>query len=120
MPLCGFVGLAEHLIAAHSLDVNSMGGSHMTKLHATSVKGDSQVASLLLENGADPNSHDNLGRVPLHRISQGGWLVMEKSSLEIVCLLVDFGADVNVINYKGCWTALHVVSGCGHLASAGY
>ncbi len=30
MPLCGFVGLAEHLIAAHSPDVNSRGGSHMT------------------------------------------------------------------------------------------
>jgi hypothetical protein len=26
--LCGFVGLTEHLIAAHSRDVNSEGGSH--------------------------------------------------------------------------------------------
>jgi hypothetical protein len=55
MPLCGFVGLTEHLIAAHSLDVNSMGGSHMTELHAASVKGDFQVALLLLGNGADPD-----------------------------------------------------------------
>jgi hypothetical protein len=31
---CGFVGLAEHLIAAPSPDVNSMGGSHTTALHA--------------------------------------------------------------------------------------
>ena len=32
--LCGFVGLTEHLIAAHSWDVNSRGGSHTTALHA--------------------------------------------------------------------------------------
>jgi hypothetical protein len=37
--LCGFVGLAEHLITAHSPDVNSEGGSHTTALHAASVKG---------------------------------------------------------------------------------
>ena len=63
--LCGFVSLAEHLIAAYLLDVNSEGGSHMTPLHAASVKGHVEVASLLLRNGADPNSCDHLGRVPL-------------------------------------------------------
>ena len=29
--LCGFVGLAEHLIAARLPDVNSRGGSHTTE-----------------------------------------------------------------------------------------
>src|SRR5580698_4862639 len=58
--LCGFVGLAEHLIATHSLDVNSKGGFHTTPLHAASVKGYLQVASLLLRNGADPDSRDHL------------------------------------------------------------
>src|SRR6266849_3651917 len=94
--LCGFVGLAEHLIAAHSRDVNSKGGSHTTPLHAASVKGHSKVASLLLGNGADPDSRDHLGRVPLHRVLQGGQLIMMKSSLEIARLLVNAGADVNV------------------------
>src|SRR5580658_537878 len=41
--LCGFVGLTEHLIASHSPDVNSKGGSHTTALHAASVKGHSEV-----------------------------------------------------------------------------
>jgi ankyrin repeat protein len=50
--LCGFVGLAEHLIAAHSPDVNRKGGSHTTALHAASVKGNLQVASILLRNRA--------------------------------------------------------------------
>jgi ankyrin repeat protein len=110
--LCGFVGLAEHLIAAHSRDVNSRGGSHTTPLHAASVKGHLEVASLLLRNGADPDSRDHLGRVPLHRVSQGGLLVMAKSSLEIARLLVNSGADVNVTDDEGC-TPLHAAAQVG-------
>ena len=37
--LCGFVGIAEHLIAADSRDVNNENGFHTTLLHAASVKG---------------------------------------------------------------------------------
>lgn len=94
--LCGFLGLTDHLIAANSRDVNPNGGSHPTPLHAASLKGHVQVASLLLENGADTNARDNLSRVPLHRLSQSGQLVMKGSLLEIPWLLVDSGADVNV------------------------
>ena len=98
MPLCGFAGLAEHLIVAHahSPDVNSRGGSHTTGLHAASVKGHLKVTSLLLKNGADPDSGDHLGRVPLHRVSQGGHPVVAKLSLEIAKLLLNSGTDVNV------------------------
>jgi ankyrin repeat protein len=111
--LCGFVGLAKHLIAAHTRDVNSRGGSHTTPLHAASVKGHLKVASLLLRNGADPDSRDHLGRVPLHRVSQGGQLVMGKSSLEIARLLVNSGADVNVTDYDGC-APLHAAAQTGY------
>ena len=54
--LCGFRGLVEHLIVFHFRDVNCRGGSHTTALHAASVKGHLDVASLLLKHGADPNS----------------------------------------------------------------
>src|SRR6266849_1173634 len=111
--LCGFVGLAEHLIASHPQDVNSKGGSDTTPLHAASVKGHIKVASVLLRNGVDPNSRDDLGRVPLHRVSQGGQLVMEKSSLEIARLLVNFGADVNVTDDKG-HAPLHAAAQSGY------
>jgi ankyrin repeat protein len=109
--LCGFSALTEHLIAAHSPDINSRGGSHTTALHAASVKGHLQVTSLLLRNGADPDSRDHLGRVPLHRISQGG--LMAKSSLEIARLLVNSGANLNVTDDEGC-APLHATAQSGY------
>jgi hypothetical protein len=56
--LCGFSDLVERLISIDSREVNSRGGSHTTPLHAAAVKGHLFVASLLLKNGADPNSRD--------------------------------------------------------------
>ena len=50
---------------------------------------------MFLENGADPNSRADLGKAPLHRVSQGGQLVMVESSLEIARPLVNFGASLN-------------------------
>jgi ankyrin repeat protein len=109
--LCGFVGLTEHLIAAHPRNVNRKGGSHTTALHAASVKGHLKVASLLLKNGADPDSRDDLGRVPLHRISQGGHMM--ESSLEIGRLLVNSGANVNITDDEGC-APLHAAAQSGY------
>ena len=60
--LCGFRGLVEHLIAAHSSDVNSRGGSHTTPLHAASVKGHSGVASFLVEHGANRSEERRVGK----------------------------------------------------------
>jgi ankyrin repeat protein len=111
--LCGFHGLVEHLIAADSRDVNSRGGSHTTPLHAASVKGHVDVASLLLRNGADPNCRDHLGRAALHRVSQGGQLVMAESSPEIARLLVNSGASVSVADDEGS-SPLHAAARSGH------
>jgi ankyrin repeat protein len=111
--LCGFRGIVEHLIAAHSPNINMRGGSHRTALHAASVKGHLEVASLLLENGADPNSRDDLGRAPLHRLSHGGPLVMAQSSLDVARLLINSGADVSVIDDEG-ETPLHAAARSGY------
>ena len=115
--LCGFRGLVEHLIPADSQDVNCRGGSHTTPLHAASVKGYLDVASLLLKNGADPDSRDNNLRAPLYRVSQGGQLVMVESSLKTARLLVNSSANVNVTNGEG-WTPLHAVARRGHCGIA--
>ena len=111
--LCGFRSLVEHLIAADSPDVNSRGGSHTTALHAASVKGYLDVASLLLKHGADYESRDDRGRAPLHRVSQGGQLVMAQSSLEIARLLLNSGANVNATDDQG-WTPLHAAARSGY------
>jgi Ankyrin repeats (3 copies) len=112
--LCGFCDLVEHLITVHSSDVNSGGGSHTTPLHAASVKGHLEVASLLLESGADPNSRDLTDRVPLHRVSLGGQVVMMESSLEIARLLVNYGAKVNVTDDIDRDTPLHAAARSGY------
>ncbi|KAN0109345.1 Ankyrin repeat-containing domain protein [Russula decolorans] len=113
--LCGFHRLVERLVSARSSDVKSRGGSHTTPLHAASVMGHLEVASLLIENSADPNSRDSLDRVPLHLVS--GQLVIAHSSLEIARLLVNSGAYVDFIDYFGS-TPLHTaaVYGCRNIA----
>ena len=108
----GFRGLVEHIITAHSQDIIGRGGSHTTPLHAASFKGHLDVASLLLKSGANPNSRDNLGRAPLHRVSQGGH-VMLQSSLEIARFLVNSSADVNLTDNDGC-TTLHAAAQSGY------
>ena len=107
--LLGFRGLVEYLIAAHSQDVNGRSGFYTTALHAASVKGHLDVASLLLENGANPNSRDDRDRAPLHKVSHGGQLVMAESSLEVARLLLSSGADVNATDDQG-WTPLHAAA----------
>jgi ankyrin repeat protein len=114
--LCGFCSLVEHLIVAHSpdsSDVHSRGGFHVTSLHAASAKGHPEVASLLLRNGADPNSRDDKGRVPLHRVSQGGPLVKVQLSLEVARPLINSGANVNATDHEG-RTPLHGAASNGY------
>jgi ankyrin repeat protein len=108
-----FHGLVEYLIAAHSQDINGRGSFYTTALHAASVRGYSDVASLLIKNGADPNSRDDRDRAPLHKVPHGGQLVMVESSLEVARLLVSSGADVNVTDDPG-WTPLHAAARSGY------
>jgi len=72
--LCGFVGLAEHLIAVHSPDVNSRGGSHTTALHAASVKVIYKSHRSSLEMVPIPTLVTISAGSHFHRASQGGLL----------------------------------------------
>ncbi|KAI0266919.1 hypothetical protein BGY98DRAFT_1102336 [Russula aff. rugulosa BPL654] len=84
-------GLAEHLIAAHSEDVNSEGGC--APLHAAAQSGYREVAELLLGSSA---SLDDIAR-----------------------LLIDRGADVNA-QEEDRWTALHLASSEEHLTTLAF
>ena len=85
----------------HSADVNRRGGSPLTGVTAGLSQWTYEVASVLVRNGADHDSRDDLGRVPLRKVSHGGQLVMAKSSLRSTRLLVNSGADVDVTDDDG-------------------
>ena len=49
---------------------------------------------MLLSSGANPNARDEDGATPLH-------LAVDRGSLDIVVLLIDFGSNVNVADEDG-------------------
>ncbi|XP_038151942.1 26S proteasome non-ATPase regulatory subunit 10-like [Cyprinodon tularosa] len=60
----------------------------------------SQIALLLLENGADPNATDKLDSTPLHRASA-------KGNYRLIQLLIKQSASTNIQDSQGN-TALHL------------
>ncbi|KAK3575325.1 hypothetical protein QTP86_024738 [Hemibagrus guttatus] len=58
------------------------------------MMGNANVACLLLENGADPNTQDRFGITPAHDAARTGFL-------ETLCVLVDHGASVNIPDKSG-------------------
>ena len=90
--LCGFSGLAKHLIATYAVDVNEKlyGGS--TPLLAASRMGHVDVAHVLLDHGADANAQTKASVMPLHWASY-------KGHLKFVQLLLEHGATVNETDY---------------------
>ena len=90
----------------YGVDVNSQNSFGYTPLDSASRDGhrnDAGVARLLIAHGADPNSRDVLGFTSLHRASDSG-------RIEIVRLLIEHGAKVEVKNDRG-KTPLDVASG---------
>jgi len=86
--LCGFGGLAKHLVA-HAEDANARCGYHGTALHAALCTGDLEVAHVLLDHGANANLKDQDGRVPLVK-------AYDRRNLEAMRLLLKHGANGNV------------------------
>ena len=106
--LCGFGGLAKHLIITHALDVNAKFNIDWTPLFTASRRGHVDVARVLLEYGADINAQDIHGQTPLHWPSQEG-------HLEVVQLLLEHGATLNVQARHNNQTPLHLASKYGWL-----
>jgi ankyrin repeat protein len=55
--------------------------------------GHTQIAALLLENGANPNSQGSHARTPLHTAMDNA-----ETALAIAQLLIDHGANVDVVD----------------------
>jgi ankyrin repeat protein len=84
--LCGFNGVANYLIIAHTEDVNAICGCRGSPLDAALYNGHLDSVRLLLDHGADTNLEDHVGKVPLLR-------AYEYINLEAMQLLLEHGAD---------------------------
>ncbi|CAM79137.1 ankyrin repeat domain-containing protein [Orientia tsutsugamushi] len=60
------------------------------------------IATILLNSGANPNVKDKVGFTPLH-------YALSKYNANMVMLLLNNGADPNVPSYENCITPLHCV-----------
>jgi hypothetical protein len=86
--LCGFSGLADHLIVTHAQDVNARCGLHGTPLHAASSRGHVGTVRVLLDHRAQPNARDGGGKSPLYTALSG-------NHLKVMRLLLERGANVD-------------------------
>ena len=93
--LCGFRNIVEQLIVKHPKDVRATGGYHMTPAVAALAGRRFELAQILCRKGSSVNSWSfNKIYSPLHS-------AVYHMDLEMVQVLVDCGADVNVRNIWG-------------------
>ncbi|XP_076871910.1 cyclin-dependent kinase 4 inhibitor D [Brachyhypopomus gauderio] len=70
------------------------------------MMGNTSMASVLLENGADPNIQDHFGITPAHDAARTGFL-------DTLRVLVDYGASLNVPDQSGA-LPIHIAIREGH------
>lgn len=70
------------------------------------MMGNSKIASLLLEKGADPNIQDKHGIAPVHDAARTGFL-------DTLQVLVEYGASVNIPDQSGA-LPIHIAIREGH------
>lgn len=80
-------------------------------LHYAALEDDLGQATLLLQNGEDPDAQDSAGHTPLHFAARNG-------SIRVARLLLDRGANANIEDEYGntpLWTAVFNSRGDGIL-----
>ena len=101
------------LLLAHNADVFIHDNIGNTPLHFAASGGHLEVARILLELKADVDSLNSEGLTPLQRALDG----RRKEYLDIVCLLLNHGADEKVHDENGN-TLLHFAATEGHIEIA--
>jgi hypothetical protein len=89
--LCGFANLAEQLIVKYPQHVNVIDGYYRTPAVAALAGGYFQLAQVLHRNGSSVAPRGIHGNTPLHSAACYG-------DLEMVQVLLEYGADVNAQN----------------------
>ena len=92
--LCGFRNIVEQLIVKHPKDVRAISGYLMTPAVAALAGRHFEVAQVLHRRGSSMNPQGSLGKFPLH-------CAVDFMDLEMIQVLVDHGAGVNVRNKRG-------------------
>src|SRR6266853_4577375 len=109
--VCGLQGVAKLLAIKHLREVDSRRfDEKWTPLHAASAYGYAEFSRILIEQGADVTTQDNIGYTPLHLTSKNG-------HVEVACILVEHGADVIARDTTGN-TPLHVAASHGQVEVA--
>ena len=104
---CGLCDIAHYLIVGQSQNVNALAFErYETPLNVASRLGHSEVAQVLLENGADMEIRDYRTYSPLDRASENG-------HVEVLRVLLKHHAEVNPSGKDACMTALHLASWYG-------
>ena len=108
---CGLRSVTEQLISLHPNDVNPQEDLIESPLWAATEKGYVDIASLLLQHGANANYACGLG--------QGDWTLLHLASYygfsKMIQLLLEHGADVNPIDNGE--SPLHLASFEGHVSA---
>ena len=104
---CGLCDIAHYLIVGQSQNVNALAFErYETPLNVASRLGHSEVAQVLLENGADMEIRDYRTYSPLERASENG-------HVEVLRILLKHHAKVNPSGKDARITALHLASWYG-------
>ena len=85
------------LLMDYNADVCARNANGDTPLYCATECGHLEITRILLECRAEANSQNNRGRTPLHEASKGRM----QGSLDIVRLLLDHGADMQVHDISG-------------------
>ncbi|KAF7550768.1 hypothetical protein G7046_g7911 [Stylonectria norvegica] len=94
---CGLADYTEKLLDRHGKEsLDSKDESERTPLWLASTRGHSQVVSVLLKAGADPNAEDSQGSQPLHEAANN-------NHHEVIELLLDVGVDPMTQKSKKNW-----------------
>ncbi|MEW6616208.1 MAG: ankyrin repeat domain-containing protein [Thermodesulfobacteriota bacterium] len=102
-------------LLAKGVNVNEKDSGARTALHLASINGQTEIARILLDNGADVNAKAGPSQLfertltPLHYAAMS-----DVDNVDIVRLLLDRGANINAKSDTG-RTALHYAANNGHV-----